>query len=128
MQPKHPKYLINPLERVDPNDKTSPFKSSRGGPLLLCWYNDPKYRIWEEAKAITARWGVTQRLAPQVQNWLQNHGITAYVEFKAAGFRSDEAAKADFEAFTGRRRGGVEPQSLPLSEERSTVELRADET
>lgn len=114
-QPKYPKLLINPL---DP-------KSALGGPLVLRWYRDEAYRRWEEAKALTARWKLSQKLAQKASDWLKWHGITAYQEFRAAGFRNEEAARASFEDFLSGRREGIEPHLSPAKEERSTVELHA---
>lgn len=101
MHPKFPKFLIDTLERVDPKDENSPLKSTRGGPLLLQWYNDPAYRRWEEAKALTARWKLSQRLAQKVSDWLKANGITAAQEFRAAGWRSDEEARTSLDAYLG---------------------------
>lgn len=122
---KFPKLLIDPLERVNPKDPQSPLKSTREGPLKLRWYNDPQYRQWEEAKSICAAWGLTQKLSVKVFSWLMSHGITAQCEFPAAGFKTDAAARADFEDYQTGRRGGVEPQPLLASQKRSTVELHA---
>lgn len=98
-QCKYPQFLINPKERVDPKDPESPLKATRGGPLVLRWWNDPAYRRWEEAKALTARWELSQRLAPAVQEWLDLHGITAYQEFRAAGWRNDKQARESLDSF-----------------------------
>lgn len=118
MQPKYPKLLINPL---DP-------KSTLGGPLVLRWYRDEVYRRWEEAKALTSRWKLSQKLAQKASDWMKVHGITAYVEFRAAGFRNEEAARASFENFLSGRREGVEPHLSPENGEHSAVELRAVKT
>lgn len=108
---KYPQLLINPLERVNPKDPQSALKATLGGPLKLRWYRDEKYRRWEEAKELTARWKISQRLAQRVSDWLAFHGISAYVEFKAAGFRKDEEARASFDAFlTGKP---VAPEPAP---------------
>lgn len=118
MQPKYPKLLVDPL---DP-------KSTLGGPLVLRWYRDGAYRRWEEAKALTSHWKLSQKLAQKASDWMKAHGITAYVEFRAAGFRSEEAARASFENFLSGRREGVEPH-LPGEESgRSAIELRAGKT
>lgn len=73
-------------------------ESTQGGPLVLRWYRDPAYRRWEEAKALTARWGLSQRLAKHADEWLKLHGITAFQEIPAV-WKTEEEAKRSLQRF-----------------------------
>lgn len=84
----NPDLLINPMDA----------QATRQGPLKLRWYRDEAYRIWEESKDLTARWSMSQKLAPKAQAWMQSRGITAFCEIPAV-WRSEEGAKRNFETF-----------------------------
>lgn len=94
VHPNLRRRALNPIMLVNPLDP----KAGHQGPLKLRWYRDEDYRIWEEAKDLTARWGVSQRLAPHAQAWMKGKGLTAYCEIPAA-FKSEEVARRSFMAY-----------------------------
>lgn len=90
---------LNPEKLVWPEGP----ESTRGGPVVLRWFRDEPYRLWEEAKALTARWNMSQRLASQAQDWLKARGLTAYVELGAV-FKTEAAAQHSFRAYLGKKK------------------------